>query len=186
MPAKKHVINLLPQQEFEASTWGRVLAWALSTFRIIVIATEMVVMVAFLSRFWLDARNSDLGESIKQKQALVSAQAPFEKTFRLTQKKLKIFAQLSNPDPSLANIIRTIASYFPEDVILTNFSFANNVIRLNGNTTSEISVQQLVANLKSNSSFSDVALTNLSQNSEDGSGILRFSLSISLKKKGAS
>ena len=65
MPAKKEPeINLLPQEEFEGSVIGRILKWGLSTFRIIVIIVEMVVMAAFLSRFWLDAKNSDLNEDI--------------------------------------------------------------------------------------------------------------------------
>ena len=53
MSARKEEINLLPQKGFEATTAGRILAWILSTFRIIVIITELLVMVAFLSRFWL-------------------------------------------------------------------------------------------------------------------------------------
>ena len=63
---KSSRINLLPQEEFAASTLGRILAWILSTFRILVIMTELIVILAFLSRFWLDARTTDLNEEIKQ------------------------------------------------------------------------------------------------------------------------
>jgi len=84
MPKNKS-INLLPQEEFEASTIGRVLKWATGTFRIIVIITEMVVMAAFLSRFWLDAQNSDLTDSIKIRSAQISAQGDLEKRFREIQ-----------------------------------------------------------------------------------------------------
>lgn len=187
MPAgKQPKINLLPQEEFEASTWGRILAWALSGFRIIVIVTEMVVMIAFLSRFWLDARNSDLGESIKEKQALVSAQAAFEKNFRLTQKRLKIFSELSDKDPSLANIVASFASYIPSEVLLSNYSFSQDTIQVRGTAPSEISVSQLVANLEASGKFSEVTVTSISQSSEDEIGFLRFSLVLSPKKGGRS
>ena len=85
---KKRQINLLPQEEFAASTLGRVLNWLLTTFRYIVIVTEIVVMTAFLSRFWLDAKSTDLNELIKQKQAVIAASADFEKEFRLTKDNL--------------------------------------------------------------------------------------------------
>ena len=77
--AKNKSINLLPQEEFDASIFGRTLKWAMGTFRIIVIITEMVVMGAFLSRFWLDAQNSDLDNSIKIASAQISAQVILKK-----------------------------------------------------------------------------------------------------------
>ncbi len=62
MAARKNqqLINLLPQEEFAVSTLGRILAWLMSTFRYIVIAVEMVVMLAFLSRFWLEWNTHDV------------------------------------------------------------------------------------------------------------------------------
>ena len=79
---KQAQVNLLPQEEFAGTTFGRTLRWAMSSFRIIVIATEMIVMLTFLSRFWLDARNADLNDLIKQKSAVLSASADFEKEFK--------------------------------------------------------------------------------------------------------
>lgn len=82
MPARKKktkAINLLPQEAFAKTTLGRTLTWLLSTFRIIVISVEMVVVVAFLSRFWLDARITDLNDELKQKQAVITSLATFEK-----------------------------------------------------------------------------------------------------------
>ena len=44
-----------------------------------VIITELVVMSAFLSRFWLDSRNSDLNEEINMNKVQVLAYAEVEK-----------------------------------------------------------------------------------------------------------
>ena len=53
-------INLLPKTEFELSFWGRFIKWALSTGRYIIILTELVVIIAFMSRFKLDRDASDV------------------------------------------------------------------------------------------------------------------------------
>ena len=79
-------INLLPKEEFAASTWGRILTWLLSTFRIIVIFTEVIVMAVFLSRFWLDAKANDLNELLRKNQAILKTTTEFENEFRDIQK----------------------------------------------------------------------------------------------------
>ncbi len=86
---KKRRINLLPQEEFAASILGRVLAWLLSSFRAIVSLTEMTVMIAFLSRFWLDAKSADLNELIRQKQPVIASTSDFEKEEGTIIEKLK-------------------------------------------------------------------------------------------------
>ena len=83
----KNQINLLPSRGLGSSTAGRVLSWILSTFRIIVIVTEIIVMVAFLSRFWLDAQNTDITEEMTQKQAVLAASLDFERKFKETKEK---------------------------------------------------------------------------------------------------
>src|SRR3990167_3725924 len=117
MPKNKP-INLLPQEEFDASIVGRVLKWAMGTFRIIVIITEMIVMGAFLSRFWLDARNSDLNELIDIKSAQISLQSEFEKEFRGLQTKLNIIEEMSKNTKS-SEVLSRVSSKLPPDA---NFS----------------------------------------------------------------
>src|SRR3989304_5055627 len=92
---KEEQINLLPEKGFEQTTTGRILTWILSSFRIIVIVTEIIVMIAFLSRFWLDAQNTDLTEELQQKQAVLSASKAFDAEFKDTQKRLKVFTDLT-------------------------------------------------------------------------------------------
>jgi hypothetical protein len=96
MPINKSAkhINLLPQDDFQTTGIGRVLKWALSTFRVMVIVTELVVMSAFLSRFWLDSKNSDLNEAMGIKKAQVMAYKEVEKEFRSYQTKLSIASSL--------------------------------------------------------------------------------------------
>ena len=120
IPTKKNkLINLIPQDDFESSTLGRILKWALSTFRILVIFTELVVMAAFLSRFWLDARNSDLNEELNVRKSQVIAYKQIEDEFRSYQEKLKVLRTVYS-DARTSSIINNLSRYLPQDVSLNS------------------------------------------------------------------
>ena len=180
---KQKKINLLPQEEFAASNFGRLLAWAMGSFRIIVIVTEMIVMGAFLSRFWLDARVSDLNDLIKQKEAAISASSDFEAEFRKTQDKLTVFTGISKSSTLAAQSIDTLASYLPGNSLLTSISLTEETIRVKGVSTNEQNIAQLIANLENSDKFENVSLTQLST-SENQPGLLVFTLSMKSKKGG--
>ena len=180
---KQKKINLLPREEFAASNFGRVLAWLMGSFRVIVIITEMIVMGAFLSRFWLDARVSDLNDLIKQKEAVISASSDFEAEFRKTQDKLDIFSGVTNSSTLAAESVDILSSYLPGDTVLTSISLTEEVIQIKGSSANEQSVGQLIINLESSERFEDVSLIQLST-SEDQPGLLVFTLSMKSKKGG--
>lgn len=154
-------INLLPQKNFEQTTTGRVLAWILSTFRIIVIVTEIIVMIAFLSRFWLDAKNTDLTDEINDKKAVLSASSNFEKEFRDTQTRLAIFSQTIATEKIPSASLSLITSYLPDSVFLTSFSFSHDTISLQGSSSDEMSIQQFLTNIAASEKFINVNLTEL-------------------------
>jgi len=174
--AKSKRINLLPQEEFEASIMGRVLRWAMGTFRIIVIITEMIVMGAFLSRFWLDAQNSDLSDQIKVQSAEISAQADFEKEFRGVQTKLSIFKDINQSSVS-SKKIDAIASKIPANIVLTSLTINATSADIKGSSGSESGIAQLISNLKAGPSFKSVNLGSLGS-SENDPGITNFSVKI--------
>lgn len=186
MSARKYSnkINLLPATEFASSTWGRVLAWALSGFRAIVIITEMVVMLAFMSRFWLDARSNDLNDSIKQKSGMITAWGDFEKEFKNTQKRLDVFSQVAAGSDITSSTLSKVTSYLPAEIALTSYSFTPDQIEIKGNSSSEMAIAQLIANLKNDKqSFSNIAVQAVSTNAENPA-FLDFDLKFSLVGKG--
>lgn len=168
---KKRYINLLPQEEFESSTAGRILKWAASTFRTIVIVVEVVVMGAFLSRFWLDSQNSDLSQNIKILSAQISAQADAETKFREVQSKLDIYNKISS-NPSLASLMETAVTNTPPNVTLTRISVENGNIEIRGSSLSDIEIRQFVIRLSA-SKFNSVELKQISS-SEVDPGITNF------------
>lgn len=145
MPKNK-AINLLPSEEFNASTTGRILRWATGTFRVIVIVTEMVVMGAFLSRFWLDAQNSNLNNAIKVKSAQIAAQANLEKQFRGVQTKLEVFNQLDK-DKKTSDLTAKITSKVPASITLSGVIIGEGNVNIRGTSFSDYDIAQFVANL---------------------------------------
>lgn len=177
MAARNKQINLLPQQEFDASIAGRVLKWAMSTFRIIVVVTEMVVMGAFLSRFWLDAQISDLNDQIGTLSSQISLQSDFEKNFRNLQDRIAAFNDYAKQSGSGVTLTK-VTSKVPQNVTLQSISLQNGTIQIKGTATSEIDVTQFISNLKADTTFKDVSLGQVSS-SEGNQSTLLFNLKVS-------
>lgn len=182
MPAKKKreaQINLLPQEEFASSTLGRILTWLLSTFRIIVIISEMVVMAAFLSRFWLDAQNTDLNDELKQKQAIIASYSSFEKDFRLAQKRLSIFSALTSSSTPPSYYLGALSSFLPDSIILKSFSYTKGEAQIRASGTSEASIIQYLTSLETSNIFKDVAISQISV--DEGDPFINFTVKVGLK-----
>jgi Tfp pilus assembly protein PilN len=169
---KKEEINLLPQRGFESTTTGRILAWVLSSFRIIVIVTEIIVMIAFLSRFWLDAQNTDLSDELESKQAILASSLKFEKEFKETQKRLGVYSDLTSYTPPREDLANTVSSLLPPDIFLTSIVFSANNVGITGISPSELSVQQLVVNLNSADIFEETHLIEMKSDEEDVNSLI--------------
>ncbi|HEX6976941.1 MAG TPA: PilN domain-containing protein [Patescibacteria group bacterium] len=157
---KEPRINLLPQEEFESSTLGRIFRWLISSFRLIVIATEMVVMGAFLSRFWLDSKVSDLTEAINQKKAVITSYAQVEKNFREAQKELAIFSSVAYDKSKYIPLLQTLTTALPDTVQITFLSVDASAVEIRATSTSEVGAGTFIANLKAiPNMFDKVSLT---------------------------
>ncbi|MBU4397602.1 hypothetical protein KKC08_05560 [Patescibacteria group bacterium] len=79
MPANfKREISLLPKDQDNNSSTAKLIRWITTVGRVVIIFTELIVIAAFVSRFWLDRKNSDLSESIRQQKAILESTALFE------------------------------------------------------------------------------------------------------------
>ncbi len=148
----------------------------MGTFRIIVIITEMIVMAAFLSRFWLDAKNSDLNDSISVKNAQIAAQSDFEKQFRNIQKKLSIFKGIAQIKKSAATLEK-VSSKVPGDVTISSISLEQSKGQVKGVSGSEQGIAQLVSNLRSDTFFKTANLGQINS-AEDNESLTVFTVAI--------
>lgn len=180
---KKANINLIPQDDYNDALFGRILLWTVGTFRYIVIVVELVVMSAFLSRFWLDAKSTDLNDEIKQKEGIITASKSFEDEFRLIQKRLKTYSDYASQTGQLATSLSKITSLMPEDstkLKLKSFTYKPNTVGLQAAADSEQSIEQFLVNLHSVSQFTKVSLGEITTNPKNESELF-FTVNINLK-----
>lgn len=161
MPAQQ--INLIRKDDFEKKPLGKFLIWALTVGRWIVIFTELIVIVAFLSRFKLDQDLADLQASIKEKQAIISASSGFEKTFRSTQNRLVKIIDLENRQIGAEKLVDEISRVAPSAIIINNLTFSENALALSGIAETENSLNVFINNLSASSFFAETNITNVSK-----------------------
>jgi hypothetical protein len=169
MPIKKiKEINLIPQNEFDETSLGRILKWALSTFRVMVIITELIVMSAFLSRFWLDAKNSDLNEEIGINKSQVLAYSDIETEIRLNQKRIGIAKSLYS-QRKIDIVITEVSKLIPPDVSFNSISITGNRLEIKAIAFSERSIAQFLVNLDNYEGLKDVNLSQIASSAENES-----------------
>jgi Tfp pilus assembly protein PilN len=184
MSAKMHrQINLIPKEDFERTTLGRIMKWALTTFRFIVIIVEFVVIGGFLFRFYLDVQISNLDDEIQQKSALISSKSSFEKEFRSTQARIGIYKQISSDSNKSLPSFEQIAQSLPSDTQLVSFTRQKNVLDLVGETLNEASIARFLESLEEKEGFASVDLTQIK--TEVDSPVIEFRVQIALSGGGA-
>lgn len=161
----KH-INLIPQEDFERTTLGRIMKWALTSFRFIVIVVEFIVISGFLFRFWLDVQISDLDDEITQKSALISSKSSFEKDFRKVQKKVSIIKEVTAKENLSFPVMQEVVGSLPPDAQIISLVKEADVVDILGATVSESSIATFMANLKAKNAFSEVSLQEITTNED--------------------
>jgi len=120
--AKKE-ISLLTTPPFDLTIQGRIVNWLITWGRAILVLVELVVISAFFSRFWLDRKNSDLSDDVRQKRAILESTVKFEEEFRFLQKRLSKVRTLWNQKSDLLLPITLSARSIPEGVVLESISW---------------------------------------------------------------
>lgn len=159
-------INLLPSKDFEKTTLGRILKWLLTTFRAIVVLVELIVIVSFLSRFWFDSKNVDLGDEIRQKEALIASYSVLEKDFKIAQNKLSIFSNLILDENQVSEIFNSIVQKLPADTQLIQISKSVYNIEIKAASISELSISEFLGNLSTIQELKNPLLTQVEGRSD--------------------
>ncbi len=180
MPAKDK-INLLPKNQFETSSVGKLVQWAVDTGRWIVVLTEFVVICAFLSRFYFDTKLANLFDEVKQKQAIVDSALSFEESFRAVQDKIKIIKSMLAEERKPSTAMAEITQFLPLDTFLTSINLNREKLSISGYSLSERSLNVLLSQLVFKSGLKEVSLDSVSSPKDDSQGII-FTISAETKK----
>jgi Tfp pilus assembly protein PilN len=142
--AKQEGVSLLPKEE---NRLDQVSNWILETGRWIVVFTLFFVLLAFLSRFWLDQKIADLYAKTAQKIAIVEASTEFENEFRLLQSQIESIKTLDAQKPNQAEKIKKIIALLPEDIYLNSIKISDSDISFDIISQNETALNTLFQNL---------------------------------------
>lgn len=144
MAKKKQEISLLPK---EGGRFDQVSDWIIETGRFIVVLTLFFVLLAFLSRFWLDQRIADLYAQTAQRVAIIEATQDFEKEFRFLQNRLEKIKVLDKQKPDQTKKIEKIVAILPEKINLTSIEINQDQVNFSIVSQSETDLNTFFQNL---------------------------------------
>ncbi|MFH0937233.1 MAG: PilN domain-containing protein [Candidatus Daviesbacteria bacterium] len=179
-------VNLLIFKEEQPKFHIKLLRWMLSSGRFIVVFVEILTISAFVYRYKLDSDLLDLQEKIKEGVPYIQSLKKDEDAIRQTQFQLKTIKEIKNASPNFAAIYVQIAKLIPVSIKLTNInldrsqSFSKTNITISGQTPSNLELSAFIKALKSDPTFTNINLTNISFEGET-----TFTITGSLAEKGA-
>lgn len=182
MTGKKEV-SLLPESENPNSINAKVIKWLTSVGRVSIIITELVIVSAFISRFWLDRKNADLSEVIRQEQAILNTTKDFEKEFSFLQQKLKLIKDFYSSQPDYGQKINAITESTPEDIIFNSIAITKDA-KETKNLTAEVSLTafkeesiiDFLTNLALNPKISSVDINRIEKKQRENNYSIQISL----------
>lgn len=178
---KSKDINLLPKNKWETGILGKLFKWVLNAGRYVVVFTELIVISAFLFRFGLDRKLTDLNEETSQKKAVVAGYGDLESKFTRIQEQLKMIKETEDSDIDAELVLSTISEVTPLDTFYTAISVSKENITLQGQTLSDIGLATLLAKTQDNELFESVTLENVSS-ADERSQAINFSMKLTLAK----
>jgi Tfp pilus assembly protein PilN len=158
MPAKPVSINLLGQQDLEHTPWGRIVAWATTYGRYIMITTEIIVLLAFISRFSLDRKLTDLSEEVRQKQAIIEANADFEREIKSLQANIATIKKLTSTQSGPVEIVEALEVAITPDVYITTMELSSTKLSIGAVAGTSNGFSQFLSNLNAVKQIKNVLL----------------------------
>ncbi|OGG09015.1 hypothetical protein A2154_04210 [Candidatus Gottesmanbacteria bacterium RBG_16_43_7] len=180
MPANEVSVNLLGT-DGEDSPINRIVNWAITIGRYIMITTEIVVLLAFVSRFSLDRKLTDLNESIEQKKVIIEANRQFEQDFKSLQSDLNQVDDIMKKQVKPLTLLTSVKTLLPPDAYLENLSINNNTVSANVTIGTTDSFAVFINNLQAIGLFEDIQLNEIKKNPLKGI-VFQFNATTELPK----
>jgi hypothetical protein len=174
MTAQTSRVNLLPPSEFELSFWGRFLKWAVTTGRYITILTELIVILAFLSRFKLDEDLRNLNEQINTQVGFLDSQMTKETEFLKLQNKLNLADKMLTNRFRAGDTLDYIENNLPPEVVPSRRLITINETEVTAATLNEKAMGKLLSVFSQDPDWKSVDLTQIVGDQTYG---IRFTLS---------
>lgn len=158
----------------------KIIAWALSVGRLVVILTEAIALTTFLMRFSFDGQIIDLHSKIKAKQNIVQAYADQEVIYRNLQDRLTNIQQLETQAPDITTFLQSVIQSAPPDVAITDISISQDSLKLEALFQSSASLSTFVNKFQQNPLVSAVSIDNVENKTT--AAVIKITLTAKLKK----
>jgi hypothetical protein len=172
MPPKKE-ISLLPEENNSQSFSNRFVRWLTTAGRFVIVFTELIVVMAFVSRFWLDRKNADLSETIRQQTAIIESTRDFENEYLLLQQRLNFAKKYHSQSLNYAPKIHSLIESSPPGIIYDRFSLfqSEESSLIQSDMTifayQESSIVDFITNLILNPDIGNVNIKNIEKKPKD-------------------
>ena len=142
-----------------------------------VILTELVVIIAFMSRFKLDKDLMDLADSISGKKAVIEAAGSFEREFRSVQNRLEAADKTIGGQMGAGVIMDRVGQKVPEGVRLTTLEVRGQEVTIKAVAVSDQVFGDFVARMTAERGWKGLDLSDIL--SEAG-GEIKFTMKAKL------
>ena len=163
MPANN--INLLERTDFDKTPLGKFLRWSLTYGRYIIVCTEIIVLIAFIYRFSLDRKITDLNEEIEQKAAIIKANQQFETQFRNLQKRTQEVGNLFKNEDLAFRLLTHLQQITPTGAVFGSLSLKDDAVEIQGTTDSNSSFALLLNKLRTSDLLTNIEIKSYLANS---------------------
>lgn len=174
-------LNLLKPQSNPEKLLVKLIRWLLSSGRYIFVFVEGLVLIAFISRFKLDADLQSKKEAIEEQIPYIESLKAYEVLIRQTQLKLSTIDDIKRSSPDWPVILKKIAGQIPLSVKITTINLGRNVdtvtVHITGQTPNNQDLTSFIAALKENQAFNSVNLASVGLEQ----GIIKFTVDLVAK-----
>lgn len=155
----KYKINLLSRKK--ESLIDKLIYFALSYLRYILIITQIIVIVVFFYKFKVDQEIVDFQESVEQKKEIIEVTQPLFVEAKTTDFQIKEVRRIIERQNNFLSVIDYLSTTFPEKLYLTKLTITNDSMKLEGYGDNGLLVQGFYQRLKSDKRFATVTLKSL-------------------------
>lgn len=179
--AVKKEISLLPEAENPNSFGAVFFKWLTTVGRWIIVITELIVILAFISRFWLDRKNSDLSEIVRQQQSILESTKYFESEYTSFQERLSNIKEAYASQPKYDKYLLSLIKSTPQDLVYDTISTqknSNNEIITTASliSSNEESIVNFVSNLMLNPDIKTVEINKIEKKPKENNYTILVSL----------
>lgn len=178
MADKFSSINLVKGKN--KSFFDKLIKWAFTVGRLIIILTEGLALTTFLYRFSLDRDLVDLHDKITQKQAIVKMLKNNEYKYRNLQERLAVARTLSNSSQNIPSFFKGILGKKPNGLEINNFIFSKDYAKFEASARSVKPISVFLNEIKKHTDVKTVSLDRIENRTSTST--ITVNITVYLKK----